>query len=69
LISGLGFYFIVTGINLIAGTVVFNPIAIMVFVAGAIMILAIGIELSNDIMEDTANGSGDNAKQNPQTSH
>jgi hypothetical protein len=51
LIAGLAFFFITTGINMIAAKTVFDPVAIMLFVMGSIMVLAIGIELSEDIQE------------------
>jgi predicted acyltransferase len=71
--AGLGFYFLVTGVNLIAttptyvpvvknGTLAgytiapnggppFNPIAIMLFVVGGILTLALGVEFSADLSD------------------
>lgn len=49
LIAGLGFYFMATAINMIAMTTVFDPIALLVLTMGAMIVLAIGIELSADL--------------------
>lgn len=49
IVSGLGFYFMTTAINMIAGSTVFDPIAMLVLTIGFILALAIGIEMSKDI--------------------
>jgi len=49
IVSGLGFYFMTTAINMIAGSTVFDPIAILILTMGFILSLAIGIEMSKDI--------------------
>lgn len=48
-VAGLGFYFMAIAINMLSGTTTFNPIAILIFVFGFILISAIAIEMSADI--------------------
>lgn len=53
IIAGLGFYFMTTAINMIAGSTVFDPIAMLIITMGFVLVAAIAIELSADISSKT----------------
>jgi len=63
IIAGLGFYYMTDAINMMAAAAPpYNPIAIMMLTYGFIVIAAIAIELSEDIAEDTKNGTNQMSK-------
>ena len=51
-IGGIGMYVMAKAVNILAGSAVFDPTALLLLTDGVATVAAIGIELSKDLAEE-----------------